>query len=177
MYLPQRGRTSGTRTSDHMVHPTALAHLRRRSGFVNELLKNDSLLDMTNRRVVYNELLNWLELISSHDSLASMLAMPQMRPASEKPDPKFPVQQKIVTYEGAPSPRELLESCVIQAQAALKGLTKSVKTDEDEKHDEAEEARGREQLLRMTTAEKEADELKKQALLLEDDSAALKAFW
>ena len=50
-----------------------------------------------------------------------MLAMPQMRPVSSvqsSADPK----QLVVTYEGASSPRELLESCVIQAQAALKGL-------------------------------------------------------
>jgi hypothetical protein len=50
-----------------------------------------------------------------------MLAMPQMRPTATIMDPNDP-KQRVVTYEGSASPRELLESCVIQATAALQGL-------------------------------------------------------
>ncbi|ORY34658.1 hypothetical protein BCR39DRAFT_513852 [Naematelia encephala] len=120
VYLPQLNRASGTRTSDHMVHPTTLAHLRRRSGFVNDLLRNDSLLDMSGRGDLYRTLFDWLEVISSHEALASLLAMPQMRPTKIEPGQDDNTVR--ITYEGASSPRELLESCVIQAQAALKGL-------------------------------------------------------
>ena len=51
-----------------------------------------------------------------------MLAMPQMRAASTVNDPEHPTKRKVV-YEAAASPRELLESCVIQAQAGLRGLS------------------------------------------------------
>ncbi|OCF77874.1 ubiquitin-conjugating enzyme family protein [Kwoniella mangroviensis CBS 8886] len=120
-FLPDLNRPGGARTSDHLVHPTALAHLRRRSAFVNDLLRNDSLLDMSKRSDLYRALFDWLEIVSNHEALASMLAMPQMRPISNEPLPQDPCSV-IVTYEGASSPRELLENCVIQAQAALKGL-------------------------------------------------------
>ncbi|OCF34329.1 hypothetical protein I316_03843 [Kwoniella heveanensis BCC8398] len=121
VFLPSFDRPGGARSSDHLVHPTALAHLRRRSAFVNELLRNDSLLDMSNRGDLYRALFDWLEIVSSHEALASMLAMPQMRPVKTKPSLDG-ADQVIVTYEGSSSPRELLESCVIQAQAALKSL-------------------------------------------------------
>ena len=54
-----------------------------------------------------------------------MLAMPQMRPAKTVPVADSPDLVE-VTYEGSPSPRELLENIVIQAQAALKGLQQGV---------------------------------------------------
>lgn len=63
-YLPQISRSGGSRTSDLLVHPTALAHLRRRSGFVNSLLRNDSLLDMSGRSELYKALFDWLEVSS-----------------------------------------------------------------------------------------------------------------
>ena len=62
VYLPSLSRPSGPRSSDHLVHATALAHLRRRSGFVNDLLRNDSLLDMSNRGEWYRVLFDWLEV-------------------------------------------------------------------------------------------------------------------
>ncbi len=71
-----------------------------------------------------------------------MLAMPQMRPAKTEPAPNTSGQgpkQILVTYEGASSPRELLENCIIQAQAALKGLQATAAKDETEKTTEEEE--------------------------------------
>ena len=120
LYLPNVKREK-TFTSDFMVHPTALAHLRRRSGFVNDLLRNDSLLDMTSRDTIYRALLDWLEIVANHEALAAMLAMPQMRPMMTEPGPDE--NTVTVTYEGRPSPRELLETIVIQATSALKGLS------------------------------------------------------
>jgi len=61
-YLPSLARRGAPCVSDHMVHPTALAHLRRRSTFVNDLLKNESLVDMSTRSGLYRALFSWLRV-------------------------------------------------------------------------------------------------------------------
>jgi hypothetical protein len=63
-YLPNLDRQGGPCISDLMVHPTALAHLRRKSTFVNDLLRNESLLDMTNREKLYAALFDWLKVLT-----------------------------------------------------------------------------------------------------------------
>jgi len=70
VYLPNLDRQGGPCISDHMVHPTALAHLRRKSTFVNDLLRNESLLDMTSREELYVAMLDWLKVASSHCTIA-----------------------------------------------------------------------------------------------------------
>jgi hypothetical protein len=61
-FLPSPAR-AGAQTSDYLVHPTALAHLRRRFNIVgSSLLRNDSLSDMSDRSVLYFELFEWLEV-------------------------------------------------------------------------------------------------------------------
>ncbi|THH29394.1 hypothetical protein EUX98_g4806 [Antrodiella citrinella] len=129
VYLPSVHREGGGKPSDYLVHPTALAHLRRRFNFVSsQLLRNDSLADMSDRSVLYFELLNWLETISCHEALASMMAMPIMVVTSAKAlsakrsGNKNCIRERTIVYEGSSGPRELLEAIVIQAQAALKGL-------------------------------------------------------
>jgi hypothetical protein len=63
VYLPNLHRKGGGQTSDYLVHPTALAHLRRRFNYIcSTLLRNDSLADMSERAVLYFELLEWLEV-------------------------------------------------------------------------------------------------------------------
>ena len=63
VYLPSLHRQGGGRTSDYLVHPTALAHLRRRfNNICSSLLRNDSLTDMSDRSAVYFELFEWLEV-------------------------------------------------------------------------------------------------------------------
>lgn len=99
-----------------------------------------------------------------------MLAMPQMRATSSLIDPKDPTQ-KVVTYEGSASPRELLESCVIQAQAALKGL-KSTKMSASDPEIEEEEAK-----RRLTVPEVKAKEKGKQASAADAESEQFKTFW
>ncbi|KXN90251.1 Baculoviral IAP repeat-containing protein 6, partial [Leucoagaricus sp. SymC.cos] len=130
-YLPNLHREGGGQTSDYLVHPTALAHLRRRFNFIcSSLLKNDSLADMSERSVLYFELLEWLETISNHEALASMMAMPIMMMVSvvavsgkkSATVGGLGRRERTIIYEGSPSPRELLEAIAIQAQAALKGL-------------------------------------------------------
>lgn len=99
-----------------------------------------------------------------------MLAMPQMRPAKYEPLPDQPGSMS-VTYEGSPSPRELLESVVIQAQAALKGLEGTATKDEPAKDS------GDESMLRMSAAEvakEKADKLKERR---HDANARLEDFW
>ena len=93
VYLPSLRRPGGGQTSDYMVHPTALAHLRRRFNYIcSALLRNDSLADMSDRSVLYFELFEWLEVstgvffirlnsclatqtISNHEALASMMVI------------------------------------------------------------------------------------------------------
>ncbi|KAF9780320.1 ubiquitin conjugating enzyme family protein [Thelephora terrestris] len=131
-YLPSISRG---RTSDYLVHPTTLAHLRRRFNYTcSSLLRNDSLADMSDRSVLYFELFEWLQTISRHEALASMMGMPIMVLVSSKPVAKKPAgfkgasktRERTLTYEGSSGPRELLESIFIQAQAALKGLEASI---------------------------------------------------
>ncbi|KAF8529120.1 ubiquitin conjugating enzyme family protein [Hysterangium stoloniferum] len=135
VYLPSCQRKGGGQTSDYLVHPTTLAHLRRRFNFVSSsLLRNDSLTDMSDRAVLYFELFEWLETISNHEALASMMAMPIMVPVSFKyitskkavgstrGSSTRGVRERTVIYEGSSGPRELMEAIVIQSQAALKGL-------------------------------------------------------
>ncbi|KZT06502.1 ubiquitin conjugating enzyme family protein [Laetiporus sulphureus 93-53] len=155
VFLPSLRRPGGARTSDYLVHPTALAHLRRRFNFVSsQLLRNDSLADMSDRSVLYLELFEWLETISCHEALASMMAMPIMVVASVKTvaGKKMPtkgsprIRERAIVYEGSSGPRELLEAIVIQASAALKGL-------EGPKQAESE-AEMTEEQKRMTTDDK-----------------------
>ncbi|THH13280.1 hypothetical protein EW146_g6917 [Bondarzewia mesenterica] len=130
VYLPSLHRPGGGRTSDYLVHPTALAHLRRRFNYIcSSLLRNDSLTDMSDRSAVYFELFEWLETISNHEALASMMAMPIMVVTSVKTNTQKktmngtpPLRERTIIYEGSSAPRELLEAIVIQAQAAIKGL-------------------------------------------------------
>lgn len=99
---------------------------------------------MSDRSVLYFELFLWLEVslqillgvrclndifktISNHESLASMMAMPIMVPASVqsvivRKNDNTQVRERTIIYEGSSGPRELLESIVIQATAACKGL-------------------------------------------------------
>ncbi|KAF9481960.1 hypothetical protein BDN70DRAFT_875580 [Pholiota conissans] len=132
-FLPNLNREGGGRTSDYLVHPTTLAHLRRRFNHICiKLLQNDSLADMSDRSVLYFELLEWLETISNHEALASMMAMPIMVVGSVKAinAKNDQIRERTIIYEGSSSPRELLEGIAIQAQAAVKGLegTKAVDT-------------------------------------------------
>jgi hypothetical protein len=63
VFLPSLRRSCGALTSDYLVHPTALAHLRRRfNNICSSLLRNDSLADMSDRSSVYFELFEWLEV-------------------------------------------------------------------------------------------------------------------
>ncbi|CAE6447861.1 unnamed protein product [Rhizoctonia solani] len=156
-FLPSLQRKGGVQTSDYLVHPSALAHLRRRFNWIGStLLRNDSLADMSDRSVLYFELFSWLETISNHEALASMMAMPIMVVASIKP--KAPIagsgsrpaqRERIIMYEGSSGPRELLESIVIQAQAAIKGLEGMKPIDAENPEGEMTESE-----KRMTVSEK-----------------------
>lgn len=158
--------------SDIYVHATSITHLRRRSGFVNDLLRTDSLTDMSNRLELYEALLDWLETVSQHESLASMLAMPQMRQIRSEPVQREKDQLQ-VTYEGGPSPRELLESCVIQAQAALKGLN-ATEVDDEQVEKDAQEL---EEANRLSLAEYKKREMIRAAARKVDESYKLRVFW
>ncbi|ESK95974.1 ubiquitin conjugating enzyme family protein [Moniliophthora roreri MCA 2997] len=174
-YLPSLHRPGGGRTSDYLVHPTALAHLRRRFNYVcSSLLRNDSLADMSDRSVLYFELLEWLETISNHEALASMMAMPIMAVASVKNftakksgKSNSPVRERTIIYEGSASPRELLEGIAIQAQAAIKGL-ESMKKVEEEPEELTEEQK------RLTIDSK--GKSKEQVTLMSEENQKLLSF-
>jgi ubiquitin-protein ligase len=144
VYLPNLHRPGGGQTSDYLVHPTALAHLRRRFNFVSSsLLRNDSLTDMSDRSVLYFELFEWLETISNHETLASMMAMPIMVPHTTtdlKGSRRTGTIERKIIYEGSSGPRELLEAIVIQAQAAVKGLKSSEQPESDQMTEEEKRA-------------------------------------
>lgn len=95
--------------------------------------------------------------------------MPQMRPVQRVPVLGEPGHVE-VTYEGAPSPRELLENIVIQAHAALKGLKagEPVKDCTEEKTITRNEAG-----VQIITVETEP--LRDQAAV--EDAEVLKTFW
>jgi hypothetical protein len=116
------------------------------------------------------------QLVSHHESLASMLAMPQMRPVKSEIDPKD-ASCRIVTYEGASSPRELLENCVIQARAALDSLEKTKRNGYDAEDEEQVKKRRLEALSR--TKEEHEEALKAEAEWDETNAedVQLKAFW
>jgi hypothetical protein len=104
-----------------------------------------------------------------------MLAMPQMRPAKTEtlPSPngtKNDGHQVQVTYEGAPSPRELLESVVIQAQAAIKGLQSDVEVSPFEGMTAGE-------IARMSKAEAEVKRQEAEAKRKTSANAVLRDFW
>ena len=134
-FLPSVRREGGGRASDYLVHPTTLAHIRRRFNLVcSTLLRNDSLSDMSDRSVLYSELFYWLETISNHEALASIMAMPIMVISTIKEDTvrkgagkSRSTRERTILYEGSSGPRELLEAIVIQAEAALKGLEGVIK--------------------------------------------------
>ncbi|KAH7105452.1 hypothetical protein BKA62DRAFT_689728 [Auriculariales sp. MPI-PUGE-AT-0066] len=156
VFLPTLRRDGGGQPSDYLPHPTTLAHLRRRFNHVSSsLLRNDSLTDMGDRSVLYFELFEWLETISSHEALASMMAMPCMVVTSVRPSKnssnKSSIRERVVTYEGSAGPRELLEAIVIQAQAAMKGL-------EGFKEPERTVDQMTEEEKRMTTQERKGKE-------------------
>ncbi|VDB85365.1 unnamed protein product [Peniophora sp. CBMAI 1063] len=145
-FLPNLHREGGGRASDYLVHPTALAHLRRRfNSLCTSMLRNDSLADMAERNVVYFELFQWLETISNHEALASMMAMPIMVVSSVKANPPrrsnngAPIRERVILYEGSSSPRELLESMVIQANAAVKSLEGRTRAADEEAQEMTEE--------------------------------------
>lgn len=100
-----------------------------------------------------------------------MLAMPQMRPVRISP---IPNQQGVVTvtYEGSASPRELLESVVIQAKAALKGLEST-----SAKRDKAEDKEMTEEEMRQSKDEAKAAAEKKKVELAADENQQLHEFW
>jgi hypothetical protein len=61
VYLPSLRREGGAFSTDYLVNPTTLAHLRRRFNRVcSVLLRNDSLVDMSDRHTLYFELFEWL---------------------------------------------------------------------------------------------------------------------
>ncbi|KNZ79827.1 Baculoviral IAP repeat-containing protein 6, partial [Termitomyces sp. J132] len=176
VYLPNLHREGGGQTSDYLVHPTALAHLRRRFNYIcSTLLRNDSLADMSDRSVLYFELLHWLETISSHEALASMMAMPIMVVVSVKgvtvkkssAKSSSSIRERTIVYEGSSSPRELLEGIAIQAQAALKGL-------EGTKPQEAPQEELTEEQKRMTVDLK--GKAKEQTVELSDENQKLLEF-
>ncbi|KAG2137096.1 hypothetical protein DEU56DRAFT_946556 [Suillus clintonianus] len=143
-YLPSLRREGGARTSDYMIHPTALAHLRRRFNCLcTTLLRKDSLSDMSDRSVLYFELFERLETISNHEALAGMMPMPIMVVASVKSvapkkvaKGKAPIRERTIIYEGSAGPREKaskpLDPEVLEMTEEPKRMTSSAKGKERE---------------------------------------------
>ncbi|KDQ17329.1 hypothetical protein BOTBODRAFT_30149 [Botryobasidium botryosum FD-172 SS1] len=181
VFLPSTERAGGGQTSDYLVHPTTLAHLRRRFNYVSSsLLRNDSLSDMSDRSVLYFELFDWLSTISNHEALASMMGMPNMIPFSHQPlKPQRPTsssgtkagpssRERTVVYEGSAGPRELLESIVIQATAAIKGL-EGIRFDQQEMDENLTEEQ-----KRMTRVDDDKGKGKEKLVVSEENEKLMK---
>ena len=80
-FLPSVNREGDTHfDSDFLPHPATLAHLRRRFNFVSsQLLRNDSLTDMSDRSVLYFELFEWLEVFPFSAISAKRLILSDLR--------------------------------------------------------------------------------------------------
>lgn len=91
------------------------------------------------------------QTISNHEALASMVAMPIMIPSSSTvvstgngSGSQKRYRERRVVYEGSAGPRELMESLVIQATAAKKGLEGSkIETNTPDKVEEMTEEQKR----------------------------------
>lgn len=113
---------------------------------------------MSDRSTLYSELFLWLETISNHEGLASIMGMPIMVVAAVKDvvvrkgtgNGSRSSKERTIVYEGSSGPRELLESIVVQAEAAMKGLEGIIKAREAKKDPEAMT----EEQKRMTSANK-----------------------
>lgn len=81
-------------------------------------------------------------------------------------------KQVLVTYEGASSPRELLESCCIQARAALRGLRSTACNDEFGTEKEEDET-----ILRLSKAEAAERDEERREEERQDENFVLKEFW
>jgi len=103
-----------------------------------------------------------------------MLAMPQMRISGTKISPDDPTC-RVVTYEGSHSPRELLENCVIQAEAAMTGLRWFQNASKGE--NESSGAKAKEKKARMNMTEAAKYDAEAQAEKDKDEDAQLTEFW
>lgn len=102
--------------------------------------------------------------------------MPQMRPTNSEIDANDP-NCRIVTYEGASSPSELLENCVIQAKAALKSLAEVAKTGVDQNCEEETERRRMEALGRTREEQEAAMKAEAEWNETNPEDEQLRAFW
>ncbi|KAE8257269.1 hypothetical protein A4X13_0g2464 [Tilletia indica] len=130
VYLPTFGRSPAAVKSDYMPHSTTLAHLRRRLlPIASKLLSSDSFVDMTERRILYDELLLWLQLMSENESLAPLVAQPIMlsRHDEVKVIKGGKSREKHTRYEGSAGPRELLQSIVRQCSTVLDRMDRQEK--------------------------------------------------
>lgn len=98
-----------------------------------------------------------------------MLAMPQMRPVASEPTPH--PETVTTTYEGSPSPRELLEYIVIQARAALKGLSATSGVEAEATKEVGEDE------LRMSVSERKKQQEEKRREMMGDENEMLLVFW
>ncbi|CAD6959755.1 unnamed protein product [Tilletia controversa] len=129
-YLPTFSRSPAAVKSDYMPHSTTLAHLRRRLlPIASKLLSSDSFVDMTERRILYDELFLWLQLMSDNETLAPLVAQPIMlnRHDEVKTINSGKSREKHTRYEGSAGPRELLQSIVKQCTTVLDRMERQEK--------------------------------------------------
>ncbi|KAK0552846.1 hypothetical protein OC845_001514 [Tilletia horrida] len=123
-FLPSLRREPNPTASDFDPHSTTLAHLRRRFlPIASKLLQSDSFMDMSERRVLYDELLQWLQEMSHSGVLAPLVAHPIMlsRSIEYKILPNG-TRERRVTFEGSAGPRELLQSIIRQCETILESM-------------------------------------------------------
>lgn len=134
-FLPTVSRPTPV-SSDFLPHVGAIAHLRRRFlPIVSRLLQSDSLVDMSERFELYQEVVaEWFRAFAMHEALVPLLAQPIMLARRVA----FRVhrdgsRERHVTYEGSEGPRELAQSIMKQCRTFLGNMERHNKHKKDKR--------------------------------------------
>lgn len=130
-YIPDEGRSMtqlldgkvtdcDAQGQDFMIEVSVLAHLRRRFlPIASILLQTQSIADMSGRTELYTELIQWFASLSKHAGLSTLVAQPIMRVTKAVPR-LGKSEERDVTYNASPGPRQLVET-VVKQTLTLKG--------------------------------------------------------
>lgn len=145
---------------DHLPDLSNLAHLRRRFlPIASTLLSTRSIMDVTERLPLFEELMTWMRMLSRHIATAPLVAQPIMRLQRTEIHGK----ERHNIYEGSPGPRELAQAVYDQAQVLVKNITKS---DPPEPNNPSSNTRGATSPVKKTSAVDERTEEARRTLAL-----------
>lgn len=114
--------STGPISLDHMPDLSNLAHLRRRFlPIASTLLSTGSIMDVTERLPLFEELMTWMRMLSRHHATAPLVAQPIMRLQHTE----IHNNERVSIYVGSAGPRELAQPVYDQAQVLVKNIEKA----------------------------------------------------